>query len=259
MLKKYFLYFVTFFVLCACLVFATNKLIPTSEPASTFYSLDDIYNLITTGVEKGSPNSPISTTTEPTATTSHSIAEIYALLTNQLRENFSSTTAIFAIVGDLNIPDSGHVLVDATYSTLTAQNDISNTGYTLNNLCDLINNHSTSSSSHSIATSSAPENSMCTTNVIYDYLDDVKDSLSAGNIRNGYSIFGITGTLKGAVNTLCPSDIGSHCEPEYCGVDSSDWVTFRCTIGAENYGCNSDSDCATTTCQLYEGHNVCRP
>ncbi len=77
--KKLTTLFILLISLVAIAAFGFSKLTPSASPSSTFHSLNDIYALITNNTTKGTPNSPITISSSPTATTSHSIGEIYTL------------------------------------------------------------------------------------------------------------------------------------------------------------------------------------
>jgi hypothetical protein len=71
---------------------------------TTFHSLNEIYNLITTGTSTS--HSLTTTSSSPTATTSHSTTEIYLLLANTFKqENLRPGTNLFGITGAYGTPD----------------------------------------------------------------------------------------------------------------------------------------------------------
>lgn len=231
-------------------VFSTSKLSPESLPSSTFHSLSDIYNLITNN-STSTPSNAISTSSSPTATTSHSINEIYALLANLIKqEDIKTGTTILGITGNYGTLDPNYATVTPTYSSLFPNEAPGVQGYTLENIYNLIvNNATTTSGSHSFAIT--PAASMYTTTEIYDALINLSANLSSSTIRNGVSYLGTTGIYNLGGNCTADSD----CPAGYCGWDSNQ-VTQLCTNGETGVDyCTVGPNCASGICSL--ATNLC--
>jgi hypothetical protein len=266
----------------AGILFAFSKLTPSASPSSTFHSLNDIYTLITTGTEKATPNSTLTTSSSPTATTSHSTTEIYLLLANKFKqENLRPSTNIFGITGTYGTPDANYVLATSsavsssltpTYTTDTLPT------YTLNDIYNLINDTGTRLTTPNHTFSSSPSASMYTTTQIYERLASLKTSLTSNKYGTTTSIFGVTGTFEpvAQLNEGCSSNdecytgwcddwwsgsctsgaIGDSCgHGESCSTGYCDpMLTYTCTDGSVGSGCDSDDDCVSGKCAYDEAN-----
>ncbi len=228
---------VSIFVISS-IVFATHSLTPSKQTSeSTFHSLNDIYTLITNNTLKGTPNSLISTTSEPIATTSHSIGEIYTILANIKVDKATSTYSSLIPTG---VPGTG-------------------TGYTLEDIWNLINNSIYAvEGNHDITKGIAPSASMHTTSEIYNYLNTTfRDNLSETKVRTG-------STILGKVGTFVIADLGQYCEANdecstgWCGDDSYGCYgscSRECTTGGVGSPCTDANQCSTGFCDSSVGYS----
>jgi hypothetical protein len=207
--------------------FGFSKLNPSAPPASTFYSLDDIYNLVAHNTTKGAPNSSISTTTSPTATTSHSTSEIYALLANMVKqENIKTGITILGITGDYGIPDLNYATIttSAISSLIPTSETVTSTGYSLEDIWNLVqteNSATSSSGSHSFPVVSSPSASMHTTSEVYNAINDLISYLNTNKNTFKSSVLGVTGTYP--VGDLRVGMVGYWPFNEASGVVASDY------------------------------------
>ena len=183
------------------------------------------------GTEKATPDSLTSTSVSPTATTSHSIGEIYTILAN-IKVNKATST----------------------YSSLTPTSAPGGTGYTLEDIWNLINNSTyAAEGNHDITKATTPSASMHTTSDIYTYLNDTfKVNLALNKVRSGAYYFGNSNP-----GTFVIANLGEYCEANdecntnYCGDDS--WYgwqtgTTQCTTGEIGSVCNNANQCSTNIC-----------
>jgi hypothetical protein len=164
-------------ILSAVFVFAGN-ISPDSDsaPEPIFYTLTDIYNLIHNNETASPGNHSLSPTTEPTATTSYSVSQIYAELANLIDiAKVATSTEYLGIVGDYGNTDHATSSVDIISSSLTPTVPLGDRiGYSLEDVCDLINNNATTTpATHASSPSGVPDSSMCTLTEIYTALVDL--------------------------------------------------------------------------------------
>lgn len=206
------------------IVFATHNLYSSKQTSeSTFHSLNDIYNLIITGATSN-PSSLTSTTSEPVATTSHSIGEIYTILANMKVNKATST-----------------------YGSLVPVAAPGGTGYTLENIWDLIHNSTyVTEGNHDFTKSSAPSASMHTTSEIYDYLNTTfRDNLNLSKIRNGAYYFGSANP-----GTFVIGEPGDSCEySDECSTNFCETYNGKCSTGEEGQPCVLNNECLSGFCE----------
>lgn len=147
------------------LVFALPKTPTTGKTTSdsTFHSLSDIYNLITTG-STSTPSSPVSTSSSPTATTSHSTSEIYLLLANTFKsENLRPGNSLLGITGSYGTSNPEYTEATSQSASLAPTVEPGTpTGFSLEDIYNLINSNTrVTESNHTF--SSSPQESMYTT------------------------------------------------------------------------------------------------
>ncbi|MFA6227294.1 MAG: LamG-like jellyroll fold domain-containing protein [Candidatus Paceibacterota bacterium] len=175
-------------------VVIAGSLTPSATPLPTSYTLNDLYNILTAGTEATAGNHTLSTTTEATATTSHSIGEIYALLANLINpNNIKSGTTYLGITSGDAVPTT----VSASSSSLYPTTDQGTaTGYSLADIYNLAVSPYTRvlSSSHTLTTSNAVNATMYSITEIYDALVAFKATLNAANINSGTTYMGVAGT-----------------------------------------------------------------
>jgi len=207
--------------------FSFPKLSPTSSPASTFYSLDDIYNLVAHNTTKETPNSPISTTTSPTATTSYSISEIYALLANTVKqENIKTGITILGVTGNYGTPDQNYATVTTSVisSMIPTSETVVSTGYSLEDIYNLVkidNSTTAVSGSHLFPAVSSPSATMHTTSEVYTAITNLISYLDTNKNTFDGTVLGVTGNYP--VDELRVGMIGYWPFNETSGVVASDY------------------------------------
>jgi len=187
-----------------CVVYA-GDLLPVTNPVPTMYSLQDIYNLIHNNQAATEGNHGFSPASSPIATSSHSLSEIYADLTNLiLRENIATGTVYLGVTGNYGNIDSNRSTTTVIFSSITPitpSPDIS--GYTLNDIYNLIvNSATTTSNNHTFIPNSGPGSSSHTLTEIYSALSNLIDS---SKVKSGIIYLGKTGTYIPPF--ICQADI----------------------------------------------------
>jgi len=194
--KKLFkIFFLVFLLIIGAIIFA-GSFLPSSDPAPTMYTLADIHNLIQ-NISAGSHT--LVTTSSPVATTSYSISQIYADLSNLFyRENLKNGVTYLGVSGNYGVPDPTRSTTTVIYSSLDPAGPSQAQGYTLDDIYNLIiNNTKTAAGSHNISPAVTPNSSMHTTSDIYNALTSLINSVSASKIKTGIVYFGKTGTYTG--------------------------------------------------------------
>lgn len=200
--KSIFIYLVSVFCVLTIIAIA-GSLTPSLSPAPTDYTLDDIYNLIVNNTTATVANHTLSTTTSPTATSSNSVSEIYALLANLIKQDKVKNGATYlGIAGNYGVSDTRED-VTKLYSSLTPATSPAQTGYTLEDIYNLISNNSTTTAgNHSFSTSSSATETMHTIANIYDAIKP-GSFIVASNIATGTTYLGVTGTYEPLSSIEC--------------------------------------------------------
>jgi len=188
--------FFTISVILIGLMVIAGNISSTSIPEPTMYTLTDIYNLIHNETVDGSHNLYPSST--PTATTSYSVSQIYADLANLIkRENIATDTVYLGVTGDYGNPDPSYATTSIIASDLVSNGAPDSFGYSLNDICVLINdNATTTAGEHSFTSDSAPESTMCTLTYIYTSLADL---IEPTKVKVGEKYLGVTGAYCGTL------------------------------------------------------------
>jgi hypothetical protein len=208
---------VIFFV-CLILILSTVLVVAefaynTGEVRPMYYTTTDIYNLIhsiDTAVEGDHSFSP---TTSPTATSSYSISQLYADLANLIkRENVATGTVYLGVTGDYGNPDPVYATTSVIASSLTPHGSPGDpTGYSLEDICNLINNNTTTTAAaHASSPSGPPNNSMCNLVQIYELLSQLGVD-KAPFVAEGVTYLGVAGEYS----------------PEFCGGDGSEGNPYQ--------------------------------
>ena len=156
-------------ILSAVFVFA-GSLTNTEGPISTSYTLTDIYNLIKNNDKTANTsNHSLSPTTEPTATSSYSVSQIYAELANLVEADKVATGTVYlGVTGDYGNTNHASSSVDIIPSSLTPTTEET---YSLDDIYHLITDNDTAAShARSTPPSEAPAESMHTLSEIYTAL-----------------------------------------------------------------------------------------
>jgi sugar lactone lactonase YvrE len=183
-------------LLIGIVVIAADILEPETNIQPTGYTLDDIYDLVVYNVEATAGGHILSTSSSPTATTTHTISEVYTALTNLIeRENIRAGITYLGIIGNYGADINRSTTTSPVVATLEPLASIpSPEGYTLEDVWNLISSNATSTEgSYSVMALSSPEPTMHTTTEIYNALANLIDS---DNLKAGVTYLGTEGTLS---------------------------------------------------------------
>jgi hypothetical protein len=167
----------------------TGSLSPIALPAPTHHTLGDIYNVIVEGTPSETNDHTLSTTTTPTATTTHSTSEIYARLANLIdASTIKSGVTYLGVTGGGETPEPIEI-IPTSLTPLLTPND--RTGFSLEDIYQLVkNNVRVTSSTHDITNSS-------TVGLTQHSIEDIYRTLTAliqpGNVLLGESYLGVEG------------------------------------------------------------------
>lgn len=162
------------------------------------------------------------------------------------QEDIKTGTTILGVTGNWNNPNPDYATITPIYSSLTPTTEAGiPTGYTLENIYNLIvNNATTTAGAHSFASNPSP--SMYSTSDIYNALVSLSSSMSSTTIRTGITYLGKTGVcnLGGSCTT------NTNCPGGYCGTNS-DQSAQICTDGESDIDyCTTGTSCASSVCNL---------
>jgi len=181
-------------ILSAVFVFAGN-ISNEDEPTPTFYTITDIYNLIHNIDTASEGNHSLSPDVEATATSSYSISQIYADLANLIDiDKVATGTVYLGVTGDYGNTNHATSTVDIISSSLDPIGSPGDPiGYTLEDICNLINDAGTASAGgHADAPTLPPDGSMCTLSDVYTSLVDLGVA-KAPYVNPDTTYFGTTG------------------------------------------------------------------
>ncbi len=237
-MKKTYLYTTLFFFIIGITAIASFfTFAPSSVPAPTSYTLNDLYHFIQSNTVPTVTNHLLSTTTSTVSTTSHSIGEIYILLAN--------------LVDPANLPSGisklGATSGSAKPATLTTThigfltptaNTVVATGYSLEDIWNLIQGTRVTSSSHTLSTSNIPSGTMHSITAIYSALAGL---FSSSDINSGTTYLGVSGsyTSNFEIGELCT--LHGECASGYCG--SNEYEQQVCTSGGIGEYCYDNEGC----------------
>ena len=235
---------ICFLFLAMFIVVFSGILFPSSAPAPTSYTLDDIYDLIINNSTSTAGNHELSTTSFPIATSSYSTHEIYALLANLIqRENIKTGVTYLGITGDFNNSDPSRPNTSIIYSSLSPSTTTSPTGYSLEDIYNLVvNNSTTSASTHNLSTTTPPNPSMHSITDIYNALSTLIDS---ANVRSGVTYIGKLGSY---VEPICPLGMsGDGISGNACLITSCTQLQAMDQDLSLYYALDNDIDCSETS------------
>jgi hypothetical protein len=173
-----------------------GSLIPPSTPAPTMYTLSDIYNLIVNNTTATEGNHILSPVSAPTATSSYSVSEIYARLANLIKkQNIKTGIEYLGVIGNYGVTDTRPDVSIIPSSLTPPAGSITATGYTLEDIWNLINSNSTTTAgNHNLTSSQGPGSTMHTLTDIYNAIKP-GSFIVAENVATGTTYLGVTGTL----------------------------------------------------------------
>jgi uncharacterized repeat protein (TIGR02543 family) len=178
------------------LVIAGTDLTKNTVPEPSMYTLEDIYNLIHEVGPAAEGDHDIYPGSNPTATTSYSVSQIYADLANLIkRENVATGTVYLGVTGSYGTPDPDYATTTVIASSLTPQGSAGAVwGYSLDDIYELItNNATTTAGAHDATPTTPPASSMHSLTDIYDALVNLIDDTQ---VRSGVVYLGVTGTYE---------------------------------------------------------------
>ncbi len=173
-----------------------GSLIPPATPAPTMYTLSDIYNLIVNNTTATEGNHILSPVSAPTATSSYSVSEIYARLANLIKkQNIKTGIEYLGVIGNYGVTDTRPDVSIIPSSLTPPAGSITATGYTLEDIWNLINSNSTTTAgNHNLTVSQGPGSTMHTLTDIYNAIKP-GSFIVAENVATGTTYLGVTGTL----------------------------------------------------------------
>lgn len=198
-----FIYILISLLILTGIVFA-GSLTPNAAPtqsASGMYTLTDLYNLIVNNTTTTAGNGILSTSTAATATTSHSISEIYARLANLVNpSNLKPASIYLGVTAGQPAPASTTIL----YSLFSTTSSPASSGYTLDDIYNLISNATTTAGNHNITNASSPTGTMHTLAQIYDALISYGDTHKS-DVLNTTTYLGTLGTYSASTVPEAPT------------------------------------------------------
>jgi hypothetical protein len=138
------------------------------------HTLSEVYNFVVNNSTSTESNHSLFSTSTPTATSSLSVSEIYATLANLVKkENIKTGESLLGVMGDYGVTDtrSDVPLLSSTLAPTSATG--TPTGYTLDDIYNLIHsNATTSASAHLLTSLGSVSSTMYSINDIYNALTD---------------------------------------------------------------------------------------
>ena len=191
-----------------------------STPTPTGYTLDDIYNL-TQNISASSHT--LAPTRDFSSPTMHSVSEVYVALANLI--NPASTTITYLGIA----PNSSFTPVSTVTKDFTPTTSAGSvTGFTLEDINNLINNNRITIPSHDFSPSSDPSDSGVTLTGIYNSLSTL---ISSSTVATGTIYLGVRGSY--VAPDITPPTITDFIVPATSTSLTIDITTF---IAADDVG-----------------------
>jgi uncharacterized protein (TIGR02145 family) len=252
-------YLKDFIVSISALLFVVAGLIIAGEitninaPAPTFYTLEDIYNLIHNNSAATEGNHSLTASSEPIATSSYSVSQIYADLANLIkREDLETGVTYLGVTGDYNNPDSSRATTTVLHSSLTPTTPSPQaTGYTLEDIYNLIHSNTIATTTKAFPPTGTPASTMHTISEIYTDLVNLAIT-KASMIKSGVSYLGQAGSYLSPLSFSCGGAlVDARDSKSYATVQIGQqcWMKQNLNIGTRTDGINAQG---TSTVSIFK-------